>query len=35
MEYYSSIKMNEILPFVTTQMDPESDREKYCMMSLI
>ena len=23
MEYYSAIKMRTILPFVTTQMDPE------------
>ena len=23
MEYYSAIKMRNILPFVTTQMDPE------------
>ena len=26
MEYYSSIKINEILPFVTTQMDWESEK---------
>ena len=23
MEYYSAIKKNEIMPFTTTQMDPE------------
>ena len=42
MEYYSTIKKNGILPFVTTQMDLEgitlseiSHRKRYCMISLI
>ena len=43
MEYYSAIKKNEILPFVTW-MDLEgirlseisqTDKDKYCMLSLI
>ena len=43
MDYYSTIK-NEILPFVTAWMDPESimlseksqrEQHKYCMISLI
>ena len=41
MEYYSAIKRNKILPFVTTWMDLESimlseisqvERDKYCMI---
>ena len=44
MEYYSAIKKNEILLFVTTQMDLEGimlseisqiEKDKYCMISLI
>ena len=44
MEYYSTIKINEILPFVTTWLDPEgiilneisqTEKDKYCMISLI
>ena len=44
MGYYSGIKTNEILPFVTTWMDLEGimlseisqiERDKYCMISLI
>ena len=44
MEYYSVIKRNEILPFVTTRMDLESgmlskisqsEKDKYHMISLI
>ena len=44
MEYYSTIKKNEILPFVTTWMDlagimlseiGQTDKDKYCMVSLI
>ena len=44
MEYYSDIKRNEILPFVTTLMDvegimlseiSETEKDKYCMLSLI
>ena len=42
MEYYSAIKKNEIMPFVTTWMDPEiiilsevSQKDKYHMISLI
>ena len=44
MEYYSAIKKNEIMPFVTTWMDIEivilseisqTEKEKYCMISLI
>ena len=41
-EYYSATKKDEILPFVTTQMDLEnillsemSEKDKYCMISLI
>ena len=43
MEYYSAIKKNIILPFVTTWMDLEvmlseinqTEKDKYCMISLI
>ena len=43
MEYYSAIKNEEILPFVTTWMDLEgmlseisqTEKDKYYMMSLI
>ena len=44
MEYYSAIKKNEVLPFVTTWMDPEgimlselcqTEKDKYHMISLI
>uniref|UniRef100_A0A9L0RQE8 Uncharacterized protein n=1 Tax=Equus caballus TaxID=9796 RepID=A0A9L0RQE8_HORSE len=44
VEYYPAIKKKEILPFVTTWMDPEvimlsainqTDKHKYCMVSLI
>ena len=44
MEYYSAIKMNEILPFSETWMDLEgimlskvrqTEKGKYCMISLI
>ena len=43
-DYYSAIKMKEILPFVTTGMDlkdivlseiSQKEKDKYCMMSLI
>ena len=44
MQFYSSIKKNEILPFATTQMDLENfllseisqtEKDKYCMIPLI
>ena len=44
MEYYSAIKKNQILPFVTTWMDLEgimlseiiqTEKDKYCMISPI
>ena len=44
MDYYSAIKSEEILPFVTTWMDLEdiilneisqTEKDKYCMISLI
>ena len=44
MEYYSAIKKNEILPFVTIWMDLEgiilskisqTEKDKYCMFSFI
>ena len=41
MEYYSSIKNNEIMPFTTPWMDPEiiilskSEKDKYHMISLM
>ena len=44
MEYYSGIKKKEILPFVTTWIDPEdimlneirqTETDKYCTISLI
>ena len=42
MEYYSSIKKSEIMPFIATWLDIESvillevsQTEKYCMTSLI
>ena len=44
MEYYSAIKKNEILPFVTAWTDLEGtklseisqmEKDKYCMISLI
>ena len=43
MEYYSAIKKNKILPFVTTWMKSEciilgeisqTEKDKYCMISL-
>ena len=43
-EYYSAIKKNEILPFVTAWMDLEgimlselsqTEKDKHCMISLI
>ena len=42
--YYSTVKRNEILPFVTTRVDPEgimlgeisqTEKDKYRMISLI
>ena len=44
MEYYSAVKKNAILPFVTTCMDLEAImlseisqtvKDKYCMFSLV
>ena len=44
MEYYSAIKMNEMLPSAETQMDLETvmqsevsqkEKNKYCIISLI
>ena len=44
MEYYLTIKQNEILPFATAWMDLEcimlneisqTEKDKYCMLSLI
>ena len=44
MEYYSAIKMNEMLPSTETQMDLETvmqsevsqkEKNKYCIISLI
>ena len=40
MEYYAATRQNEILPLVTTEMDPEDikwdkpEKDKYCTMSL-
>ena len=43
MEYYSALKKNEILPFVTTWMDlkgvmlseiGQTEKDKYCMFPL-
>ena len=43
MEFYSAIKKNEILPFVTTWVDlgdimlseiSQTEKDKYCMISL-
>ena len=42
MEYYSTIKKNEILPFAATQVEgitvseiSQTEKDKYCMFSLI
>ena len=44
MKRYSAIEKNEILPFITTWMNPEgimlseinqTEKDKYCMISLI